>query len=49
MHRRAISFHELSHRYDVSVATISKNVKIIDQACGLKEKMEAIFPTFLKL
>ncbi|MFD0679992.1 MULTISPECIES: tetratricopeptide repeat protein [unclassified Paenibacillus] len=46
MHRRAISYHELAHRYKVSVATISKNVKIIDEACGLKEKMEAIFPKF---
>lgn len=49
MHRRAISYHDLSHRYGVSVATISKNVKIIDEACGLKEKMDAIFPAFLKL
>ncbi|MDF2962203.1 MAG: hypothetical protein K0S39_3938 [Paenibacillus sp.] len=46
MHRRAISYHELAHRYNVSVATISKNVKIIDEACGLREKMEAIFPKF---
>jgi len=46
MHRRAISYHELAHRYHVSVATISKNVKIIDEACGLREKMEAIFPKF---
>jgi tetratricopeptide (TPR) repeat protein len=46
MHRRAISYRELSHRYGVSVATISKNVKVIDEACGLREKMEAIFPKF---
>jgi tetratricopeptide (TPR) repeat protein len=46
MHRRAISYQELSHRYRVSVTTISKNVKIIDDACGLREKMEAIFPKF---
>jgi hypothetical protein len=46
MHRRAISFQELAQRYDISVATISKNVKIIDEACGLREKMEAIFPKF---
>ncbi|MCS7459237.1 tetratricopeptide repeat protein [Paenibacillus doosanensis] len=46
MHRRAISLHELAHRYNVSVATISKNVKLIDEACGIREKMEAIFPTF---
>jgi tetratricopeptide (TPR) repeat protein len=46
MHRRAISYQELSHRYHVSVSTISKNVKTIDEACGLREKMEAIFPKF---
>ncbi|PZE19307.1 tetratricopeptide repeat protein [Paenibacillus xerothermodurans] len=46
MHRRAISYQELAQRYGVSVATISKNVKIIDEACGLKEKMQAIFPKF---
>lgn len=46
MHRRAISFHELANRYEVSAATISKNVKMIDEACGIREKMEAIFPTF---
>lgn len=46
MHRRAISYQELSHRYEVSVTTISKNVKIIDDACGLREKMETIFSKF---
>lgn len=46
MHRRAISYQELSHRYSVSVTTISKNVKIIDDACGLREKMETIFSKF---
>ncbi|GAA4864429.1 hypothetical protein GCM10023310_49880 [Paenibacillus vulneris] len=46
MHRRSISFHELSTRYQVTPATISKNVKMIDEACGIREKMEAIFPTF---
>lgn len=46
MHRRAISYHEVSQRYGVSITTISKNVKIIDQACGLQEKMNAIFPQY---
>jgi tetratricopeptide (TPR) repeat protein len=46
MHRRAISYHEVSGRYGVSITTISKNVKIIDEACGLREKMDAIFPQF---
>ncbi|PYI51309.1 tetratricopeptide repeat protein [Paenibacillus flagellatus] len=44
MHRRAISYHEVAVRYGISVATVSKNVKVIDVACGLKEKMDAIFP-----
>lgn len=44
MHRRAISYHEVAVRYGVSVTTVSKNVKVIDVACGLKEKMDAIFP-----
>ncbi|MDB5055655.1 MAG: repeat-containing protein [Bacilli bacterium] len=46
MHRRAISYGEVAQRYGISVATVSKNVKIIDQACKLKEKMDAIFPKF---
>lgn len=43
MHRRPVPFHEVAARYGVSVATVSKNVKLIDEACGLKEKMNAIF------
>ncbi|PUA40446.1 DDE transposase family protein [Paenibacillus elgii] len=43
MHRRPISYHEAAERYGVSVATVSKNAKLIDDACGLKEKMDAIF------
>jgi tetratricopeptide (TPR) repeat protein len=46
MHRRAISYGEVAERYAISVATVSKNVKIIDQTCKLKEKMDAIFPKF---
>jgi tetratricopeptide (TPR) repeat protein len=49
MHRRAISYHEVAARYGVTVSTVSKNVKMIDKACGLKEKMEAIFPKFLNI
>lgn len=42
MHRRSITFQEVSTRYGVSVSTISKHVKTIDDACGLKQKMEAV-------
>lgn len=46
MHRRAISYHEVAIRYGVSITTISKNAKNIDQVCGLRAKMDAIFPQF---
>ncbi|MBD0383927.1 tetratricopeptide repeat protein [Paenibacillus sedimenti] len=49
MHRRAISYQEISARYGVTVSTISRNVKLIDDACGLREKMEAIFPKFTSI
>jgi tetratricopeptide (TPR) repeat protein len=49
MHRRAISYGEVAERYAISVATVSKYVKLIDQTCKLKEKMDAIFPKFANL
>ncbi|WP_274648538.1 tetratricopeptide repeat protein [Paenibacillus humicola] len=44
MHRRAISYHEVSVRYGTSIATVSKCAKRIDEICGIKEKMKLIFP-----
>jgi tetratricopeptide (TPR) repeat protein len=46
MHRRAISYHEVSIRYGTSIATVSKNVKLIDEVCGIKEKMRTISSVF---
>ncbi|RXZ78724.1 DDE transposase family protein [Paenibacillaceae bacterium] len=46
MHRRAISYHEVSRRYGTSISTVSKHVKWIDEICGIKEKMNSIFPKF---
>ncbi|WP_201317881.1 tetratricopeptide repeat protein [Paenibacillus sp. EPM92] len=46
MHRRPVSFQETADRYGVSVATVSKNAKLIDEACGLREKMDSIFRKF---
>ncbi|GBG09081.1 DDE transposase family protein [Paenibacillus sp. MY03] len=46
MHRRAISYHEVSVRYGTSIATVSKHVKLIDSACGIKEKMKSISSFF---
>lgn len=44
MHRREISYHEVSQRYGVSIATVSKCAKRIDEICGIKEKMRLTFP-----
>nr|WP_127583222.1 tetratricopeptide repeat protein [Paenibacillus koleovorans] len=44
MHRRQISYHEVAARYGISTATVSKHVKTIDDACGLKAKMDEILP-----
>ncbi|MNR45513.1 hypothetical protein D3C85_1643660 [compost metagenome] len=46
MHRRAISYHEVSVRYGTSIATVSKHVKLIDSVCGIKEKMKSISAVF---
>ncbi len=44
MHRRTITYQEVATRYGVSAATVSKSVKWIDEVCGIREKMETIFP-----
>lgn len=46
MHRRSVTYKDVSERYEVAVSTIRKNVERIDQTCGLEEKMKAIFPQF---
>jgi len=48
MHSGDVVFQELSERYHVSVATIRNHVKTIDEVCGVREKMNAIFPPFSK-
>ncbi|WP_128896118.1 DDE transposase family protein [Longirhabdus pacifica] len=44
LHSVSISFQELSDRYGVSQATIRKQVKKMDEVCGLWEKVSAILP-----
>lgn len=46
MHRRTVSYRDVSERYEVSVTTVRNIVNRIDQTCGLREKMKAIFPQF---
>lgn len=48
MHRRAISYHEVAERYNTSITTVSKVVKWMDEVCGIKKKMDAIFPSYTK-
>ncbi|WP_425464235.1 tetratricopeptide repeat protein [Paenibacillus zeisoli] len=45
MHRRAITYEEVAHRYGVSVSTASKYARRVDEVCGIKEKMNVIFPS----
>ncbi|WP_181438664.1 tetratricopeptide repeat protein [Paenibacillus sambharensis] len=44
MHRRAVTYQEVATRYGVSVATASKYAKWIDEVCGIREKMQTVFP-----
>lgn len=44
MHRRMITYEEVASRYGVSVATAARYAKRIDEVCGIREKMKAIFP-----
>jgi tetratricopeptide (TPR) repeat protein len=43
MHRRAVSYEEMGMRYQLSPSTVRTCVKHIDEACRLREKMNAIF------
>ncbi len=46
MHRRQVTYMEVAARYGISESTVRRNAARIDEACGLREKMEAIFPHF---
>lgn len=45
MHRQAITYREVCARYGVSRQTVSRHVRAIDRACGLREKMQNLFGT----
>lgn len=45
MHRRRITFEEVAKRYGTSVSTASRCTKRMDEVCGIKEKMNAMFPS----
>jgi hypothetical protein len=46
MHRRTASYQDVASRYGVSITTVSRNAKLIDETCGLREKMNSIFANF---
>ncbi|MGO4111611.1 tetratricopeptide repeat protein [Paenibacillus sp. YAF4_2] len=46
MHRRTTSYPEIAERYGISIATVSKNAKKIDEICGIKEKMKSFSSVF---
>lgn len=46
MHRRETTYAELSDRYHVSIGTIRSKVKLIDEACGLQQKIDHIYGEF---
>ena len=48
MHRRTATYQDIALRYGVSITTVSRNAKWIDEVCGLREKMNAIFAKFHK-
>lgn len=43
MHRRSVTYEEMAVRYQVSPNTVRTCVKHIDEACRLREKMNAIY------
>ncbi|AWB42914.1 DDE transposase family protein [Paenibacillus sp. CAA11] len=45
MHRRPVTYEEVAKRYGVSVSTASRCTRRVDEVCGIKEKMNAMFPS----
>lgn len=48
MHNHPITYRQIAEKYEVSEATVRKNVNKIDEVCGLREKMNAILPHYNK-
>ena len=40
MHRKPVTYPELAERYGVSLASLSRYVNRIDEACGIREKLK---------
>lgn len=46
MHRRTVTYADLVNRYGVSQASISRYANRIDEACGIREKLDLTTPSF---
>lgn len=46
MHSRQVTYVDVATRYGISASTVRRHVAEIDATCGLREKMEAVFPEF---
>lgn len=46
MHRRTVTYVDLVSRYGVSQASISRYANRIDEACGIREKLDLTRPSF---
>ncbi|MBO9596819.1 MAG: tetratricopeptide repeat protein [Cohnella sp.] len=46
MHRRTVTYADLVNRYGVSQASISRFANRIDEACGIREKLDLTTPSF---
>lgn len=45
IHRRPVTYEAVAERYGISASTARRYTRRIDEVCGVKEKMEAIFPS----
>nr|WP_223070093.1 tetratricopeptide repeat protein [Paenibacillus caui] len=45
LHQRHVTYEEVAKRYGTSASTASRCTKRVDEVCGIKEKMNAMFPS----
>ncbi len=45
IHRRPVTYEDVAERYGISASTVRRYTRRIDEVCGVKEKIETIFPS----
>ncbi|MGG6313330.1 tetratricopeptide repeat protein [Paenibacillus macerans] len=45
MHRCSVTYEQVAKKYNISASTARRYVSRVDEVCGVKEKIEAIFPS----